>query len=95
MIDKRTIIIFAFLVLTIVLQEIANRTFGESFLLGIVPTLIFGTIWNYWIGKLVYKKTLDKQDLNIKRFRVVSFLSVCYLLTYIILFNVFVWPRTE
>lgn len=89
---KATHKLFGLLILTILIQETLNWTFDKYFIVGIAPTLIFGTIWNLNNGQLIYTGLTDKRDFNFKKFKVLSIWTIIWLTVYMILLNIFLWP---
>lgn len=91
---RTTIKIFGLLLLTILIQEVLNRTLDEYFIVGIAPTLIFGTIWNLYNGQKIYLNLKDKRDFNIKKFKGLSIWTIVWVIVYMIFLNIFLWPPT-
>lgn len=89
---RTTIKIFGLLLLTILIQEIVNWTLDEYFIIGIAPTLIFGTIWNLYNGQQIYVKLKDKRAFNINKFKGLSIWTIVWVIVYMILLNIFLWP---
>jgi len=90
--NTHTIRLFGILLATIVVQEVVNWAFKEYFIVGIIPTALFGTIWNLKNGERIYEKVKYKDEFEMSKFRTLSVLSIIYLVVYIVLFNIFVWP---
>lgn len=89
---KTTIKIFGLLLLIILTQEILNRALDGYFIVGITPTLIFGTIWNLNNGSIIYSGLTDKRDFNFNKFKNLSIWTVVWLIVYMALLNIFLWP---
>jgi len=90
---KSTYKIFGLLILTILIQETINRTLDKYFVVGIAPTLIFGTIWNLKNGQFIYSKLSDKEKFSLKFFKVFSIATVIWLVVYTYFLNIFIWPH--
>jgi hypothetical protein len=88
--------VFGLLILTILIQETLNWAFDKYFIVGIAPTLIFGIIWNFNNGQLIYTGLTDKRDFNFKKFKALSIWTIIWLTVYMIFLNIFLWPpRTD
>ncbi|VAW26801.1 hypothetical protein MNBD_BACTEROID06-1156 [hydrothermal vent metagenome] len=89
---RNTIKIFSYLIVTVVIQQVINVTFEDHFILGLLPTFVFGAIWNYRNGKQLYKRTENKSLFNFKKFKFLTWFSIIYLVLYMLLLNIYMWP---
>ncbi|MCB0494540.1 MAG: hypothetical protein KDC79_00265 [Cyclobacteriaceae bacterium] len=88
---------FLLLILTILTQQTFDRLFGDYFIVGASPIFLFGIIWNFYNGENLYSHFTNKNDFNLAKFKMLSFLSIAWLFLYIIFLNIYAYPleRTD